>query len=164
MVSLRGSSGSDPLRPAAKPGALPDGFVARDIRPLVRLNVSIVDFEGGSQSLDALLGRFADLDDGLDRAVTTTDLVARWWVSTALATTLLVLAPRDRLRRLVGPGAQDRRAQPVAAVLCRAALRRRDQDGSGDTPRPQRRELGGRHAPDEAAIRRLTCIAGSSSG
>ena len=28
------------------------------------------------------------------------DLVARWWVSTALVTTLLVLAPRDHLRRL----------------------------------------------------------------
>ena len=32
---------------------------------------------------------------------------------------------RDRLRRLMGAGAQNRRAQPVAAVLCGAALWRR---------------------------------------
>ena len=39
---------------------------------------------------------------------------------------------RNRLRRLLGPGAQDRRAQPVAAVLCRAPLWRRAGRGNAD--------------------------------
>ena len=37
-----------------------------------------------------------------------------------------------RLRRLLGPGAGHRRAQPVAPVLCRAPLWRRARRGNAD--------------------------------
>ena len=57
----------------------------------------------------------------------------------------MVRGGRDRLRRQLGPRAGDRRAEPVAALLRRAALRRRagrgDADGA-EAGRPARR--GGR--------------------